>query len=316
MYASRRSVSKKNSGQNRDGFTLIELCVVIATVAVLASILLPALANTHPDSQAFQCLNNQKQIMLGWQMYAADNSDLLPPNDYPFTTGFVQSTLAQQDKEKCWVVGTMTSPFDGAAKNANKTILDPHTLISPYAPFIGVYHCPADNYVDPNYHSVHSRSISMNSAVGTIWSVFYASGSPPLGSPVGGGWLPGVAYNAGQTAWLTYGKISSFTRPGPANTFVIMDESPFSINDSSIVISAYAAVGNTYLIDSPAGDHGGAAGIAFADGHVIIHKWQDIRTYSPTVSAGGSGGPSSTSLHPTPDDLDCFYLAPITSAAR
>jgi prepilin-type processing-associated H-X9-DG protein len=314
MDASRRSVSKKS---RPDGFTLIELCVIIATIAVLAAMLLPALARTKPDSQAFQCLNNQKQIILAWQMYAADNSDLLPPNDYPYTTGFITGTLAQQDKEKCWVVGTMTDNFDGAAKNANKTLLDPHSLISRYETNATIYHCPADNYVDLNYHSVHSRSISMNSAVGTVWnsSSTYSGGANPLGSPVGGGWLPGAGYNGSQTAWLTYGKLSSFTRPGPANTFVIMDESPFSINDPCLTVSALATPGNTYLIDYPAGNHNGAAGMSFADGHVIIHKWQDIRTYSPTVFAG-VGGPSSQATHPSPDDLDCFYLAPITSAAR
>jgi prepilin-type N-terminal cleavage/methylation domain-containing protein/prepilin-type processing-associated H-X9-DG protein len=298
-----------------EGFTLIELLVVIVTLAVLTSILLPALANTHPDSQAFQCLNNQKQITLAWQMYAADNRDLLPPNDYPFTTGFVASPPVNQDKMKNWVVGTMTDVFDGASKNASKTLLDPHTLISPYVPFIGVYHCPADNYVDSFYHSVHSRSVSMNSAVGTVWNGFF-NGGPAIGSPVQGGWLPGAGFSSQQTAWLTYGKISSFTRPGPANTFVIMDENPFSINDPSMAISAVATPGNTYLINFPAGNHGGAAGISFADGHVIIHKWQDIRTYSTTVSAGASGGPSSGPTHPFPDDPDCFYLALITSAAR
>src|SRR5208337_2655830 len=64
------------------GFTLIELCVVLATLAMLAALLLPALAGTHPNSQAFQCLHNQRQIVLALQMYASDNSDVLPPNDW------------------------------------------------------------------------------------------------------------------------------------------------------------------------------------------------------------------------------------------
>jgi len=79
MKLPRQSIPEPAS---RAGFTLIELCVVLATVAVLAAVLLPALADTKPNSQAFQCLNNQRQIMLAWQMYAADNSDLLPPNDF------------------------------------------------------------------------------------------------------------------------------------------------------------------------------------------------------------------------------------------
>jgi len=52
------------------GFTLIELAVVVATIAVLAALLLPALAGTRPNTQAFQCLENQRRLILAWQMYA------------------------------------------------------------------------------------------------------------------------------------------------------------------------------------------------------------------------------------------------------
>ena len=46
-----------------DGFTLIELLVVGATVGMLALLLLPALAATKPDSQSFQCLENERQLV-------------------------------------------------------------------------------------------------------------------------------------------------------------------------------------------------------------------------------------------------------------
>jgi prepilin-type processing-associated H-X9-DG protein len=132
---------------------------------------------------------------------------------------------------------------------------------------------------------------------------------------VQGGWLPGAAYNSGQTAWLTYGKASSFSRPGPSKTWVIMDENPFSINDGSFAVSAVATPGATYLIDWPTGLHGGSGGLSFADGHSIVHQWQDKRTYTPVgIVTPGMG--STTSGHQTPDDPDCFYLAPLTSASR
>ena len=106
--------------------------------------------------------------------------------------------------------------------------------------------------------------------------------------------------------------MSSFTKPGPANTWVIMDENPVSINDGSLAVSAVAAPGATYLIDYPSGNHERAAGISFADGHSIIHQWKDARTYSAIGITDGnaSGGPTLQ----TPDDPDCFYLAPITSS--
>jgi prepilin-type processing-associated H-X9-DG protein len=315
MNAPRRFISDKISAQRRDAFTLIELCVVIATVAVLAVLLLPALAATHPDSQAFQCMENQRQLILGWQMYAEDNNSLLPPNDYPYTTSFATATASARNAMKNWVVGTMAVGFDVASPFE---LTDPHTLLSPYITNAAAYHCPADNYIDVfSGHRVHPRSVSMNSAVGTVWysSSTYNGGfsGPALGSAVSGGWLSGNVYNSSQTTWLTYGKMSSFTRPGPANTFVIIDENPITINDGSFVSSAYAVPGATYLIDIAAGNHNGAAGISFADGHVIIHKWLDSRTYTVPLAQHGGGGNSGLQ---SPDDPDMFYLAPITSARR
>ena len=74
-----------------------------------------------------------------------------------------------------------------------------------------------------------------------------------------------------------------------------------------------ATAGKTYLIDFPAGNHNAAAAISFADGHVIVHKWLDARTYTATFQFVGSGPPPTLQA---PDDPDCFYLASITSARR
>jgi prepilin-type N-terminal cleavage/methylation domain-containing protein/prepilin-type processing-associated H-X9-DG protein len=320
MNAPRQFISNKISVQRRDGFTLVELLVVIATVAVLAAMLLPALAATHPDSQAFQCMENHRQLILAWQMYAEDNNDLLPPNDAPYrtayyTAGSTSPTDPAKNQWKNWVVGTMEQPQDAGHPNE---LLDPHTLLSPYITNAAVYHCPADNYLNPNnVRRINPRSVSMNSAVGTIYYTHTVNAALAIGSPVQGGWLPGTAYNNNQNKWLTYGKMSSFTRPGPANTWVIVDENPYTINDGSFAVSAFAVAGANYLIDYPSANHNGAAGMSFADGHVIIHKWLDSRTYNPQLVPGltpGMGGTSSS--WQSPDNPDCFYLAPITSAPR
>ena len=158
----------------------------------------------------------------------------------------------------------------------------------------------------------------MNSAVGTIYSsstAMIGTDPRPVGSPVGGGWLSGSSYvNGVNPTYLTYGKMSSFIRPGPANTWVFIDENPRTINDGSMAISAAASTGNTFLIDQPTGLHGGSGGLAFADGHSIVHKWQDKRTY--TVTINGQGNVIQSTSKQSPDDADCFYMAPLTSAAR
>jgi prepilin-type N-terminal cleavage/methylation domain-containing protein len=62
----------------RRGFTLIELLVTIAIIAVLASILLPALARAKSAGKRAVCTSNVKQLALAMQMYLHDNDDYFP----------------------------------------------------------------------------------------------------------------------------------------------------------------------------------------------------------------------------------------------
>jgi prepilin-type N-terminal cleavage/methylation domain-containing protein/prepilin-type processing-associated H-X9-DG protein len=300
------------------GFTLIELLVVIAIIAILAAMLLPALSKAKQKAQSASCMSNNRQILLGNHIYTDDNSELLPPNDYPYTTAYAGQSPLTQATEKNWVVGTMERPLDARDQpgiNGISEMLDPNSVLSPYLPNKKLYHCPADNYIDPNNGQIHIRSISMNSAVGTVFNTHYTTPTIAIGTAVGGGWLPGAAYNSSQNTWRTYGKTTSMTSPTPDGLWVFMDENPYSINDGSMAISALAAPGQTYLIDFPAGNHGNAGAIAFADGHAIVHKWLDQRTFTPAgILQPGMGSTSATGQ--TPDNKDCFYLAQITSAHR
>src|SRR5687767_6791818 len=100
-------ILKRNSRGCR-GFTLIELLVVIAIIAILASLLLPALAKAKSRSRATSCMNNSRQLMLGWMFYAGDNEDKAPNNHG------IQETWKSRDS---WVNNVMT--WDLSPDNTN-----------------------------------------------------------------------------------------------------------------------------------------------------------------------------------------------------
>ena len=71
------TIRLRESGET-SAFTLLELLLVIATIAVLAAILLPVLSAAQAKAQKTRCLNNLRQIGLGIHLYADENADTLP----------------------------------------------------------------------------------------------------------------------------------------------------------------------------------------------------------------------------------------------
>jgi len=129
-------------------FTLLEILVVISIIMILAALLLPTLSSAKAKGKQISCMNNLKQLGLGFQMYAADNEGRLPENT-PVGPG-----------NNPWVLGNMKYPGDAT----NVSLIKQNKLF-PYANHLGTYHCPAD--LSRTGSSLRVRSYSMNGWMGS-----------------------------------------------------------------------------------------------------------------------------------------------------
>lgn len=68
---------------NKKGFTLIELLVVITIISLLIAILLPALAAARRAAQSMQCMSNERQLGVIFNMWETDHNDQILPGRYP-----------------------------------------------------------------------------------------------------------------------------------------------------------------------------------------------------------------------------------------
>ena len=82
-----------------------------------------------------------------------------------------------------------------------------------------------------------------------------------------------MGFSFSSTYWWAK-KSSDLTHPGPAESWVFTDEHPDSIDDTVLYTDAGSTNGTGQFTELPSGEHGGACGLGFADGHAEIHRWK------------------------------------------
>jgi prepilin-type N-terminal cleavage/methylation domain-containing protein/prepilin-type processing-associated H-X9-DG protein len=256
----------------KKAFTLIELLVVIAIIAILAAILFPVFASAKGAAKKTQCLSQSKQLGLGLQMYSIDYDDRMP--------GLLAAIPPINGGSTSWPY----IPYD--------------RQLAPYVKNDDIYKCSEDGsggappasipFWDGSY-----RIKRLKRSYGYVGTIFTAQAN-------------GRDINTGMSTSL-YDTVRSVGRStsemdDPADTIALVENwldndfdswvgGPFG--SAFIECDTYELAGRrvppvdatdqlppgcgSYLNRKPGRGHQGGTIYAFADGHVKLHTWHQVR---------------------------------------
>jgi prepilin-type N-terminal cleavage/methylation domain-containing protein/prepilin-type processing-associated H-X9-DG protein len=220
-----------------DGFTLIELLVVIAIIAILAAMLLPALAKSKEMATGANCLSNQRQLQLAWNLYAGEYNDTMPG----YTWSVDGRAPVDLDGGGFWP-GLLAAGRPVNLTNVQNGIRK--GPIFPYASAMQMYHCPGDPRIRKKPGQKGWAFDSYSRANGMNGIPNWEASAPPVQ------------------------KISQVQLPSQQYTF-LEEADPRGHNWGTWVIN----VNPPGWIDPMAIYHNNASSFSFADGHAEMHKW-------------------------------------------
>ena len=254
--------------------------MVIAIIAILAAMLLPALAKAKTKAKGIQCINNEKQLVLSWILYSDDNHDGLVSS--------IDNGGGFYNLRPDWMTGNFATSIQSQWDIKADVLKSP---LFPYFKNPALVRCPADISTVTVAGKIFPRvrSISMS-------QVFDF-----------GMWLT-------ANKWRTYARMTDIKIP--VQTFVFIDENQKSINDAAFATQCNGepgtGTGTPGIVDVPASYHNSAGGLSFADGHAVINKWRG----SVILHFNGTLPPGAFPLGDTGDFADFDFLALNTTVLK
>jgi prepilin-type N-terminal cleavage/methylation domain-containing protein len=231
-------------GVRRRGFTLVELLVIVSIIAILSSLLLPALARAKNIAKRAQCFNNERQLGIAWHLYATDSADWLAGNGW-------NNSDPPDPSLKLWVQGCMFYAEDNT--NLSYMMDSKYAQFAEYIHTDKVYVCPTDRSTVSIYGNEYPRIRSYELNAYTGWT---------------GPWDTRMSDN-----YRIFRKLCELGAI-PQDVFTFID-----VNPDSICWPYFGMhMDRDSFFNFPNTSHQRGGVVSFSDLHVGYHRWQDPRT--------------------------------------
>lgn len=281
------------------GFTLVELVVVIATIALLMAILAPALSAAKRMATGAICLTDQRCLVTGWMLYSEDYNGELAGNLACYDSDYDKTPWVFAPKD------ALGRPLPSHPPSVSITDEDRFRGIRrgtlwPYIKNLKAYHCPGDDRSsvrEPPRDCFRSYSIS------------YAFG-----------------HRSGHAGRSGYDFITKRSHIRNASHYYVFVEeegngASYGENDGgwrlpvgwarlpSDTIKVTLSEPDSWMFYDPlASFHNESSTFAFADGHAERHKWTDRRTLDFIKMTGNGTYPLEGIRTPSPGNKDLEWL--------
>lgn len=255
----------------RKAFTLIELLVVVAIIALLISILLPALNDAKRQARTTVCMSNVRQVSMGFVLYSQDWNGMLPGS----TWDYVPPGNYNRGKPMCWL-GTINGKGDKDHVPSWGTIFK---LIGEQT---AVYKCPEDK--------LENRALRNN---GAAEKPLYSYTAPPFLTGAPTSLLKMTRWPENAATWNNTTDWDKAT--GHSLPWMLVEE-------DEVEYLAFVTDSAWSNVDIPTNRHKERATIGHIDGSATVRKYQRFpvkldawKTYyelsdGRIVSAGWWGG--------------------------